>query len=144
MSLFKNKMVHNKYRVLPELELSSNDFPKDKDGQYLEENLDFYIPCNRFTDTKIFQYDGNQLSMFITNTGWKDIRSEYRADTKKTLAKLTTDVISNSKETEIRFNAKDLKVFAGLVKARTKGAKVDPYDEVNLRAQRKASRVNIV
>lgn len=34
-----------KYRILPELDLGTNDFPRDKNGEIAKEYDDIYIAC---------------------------------------------------------------------------------------------------
>lgn len=143
--LYGNQFVHKKYRVLPELDLTYRDFPVGEDGKYLKDNLDFFIPCNKSTDTKIYYYDtdtkGDEIfCLFIRNSGWADIKKEYKNFYKGKLNDKVIRVVSNHKETEVYFLDKDLEVFGTLAEARTWGAKIQPYDETNLKAMRKREK----
>jgi len=133
--LLESNFVKNKYRVLAEVELDKNDFPKDENGEYVIDNPDYFIPCGRFSETIVTWYGGGTLCLYISNAGWDKIKAEYKKATKKKLTDVVIRELSNEYETEVYFKDSDIGIFAKLVKCRIKGATYNPYDDSNKKAQ---------
>ena len=121
----------NKYRLLPEIDKSTNDFVKNSDGSYADE--DIYIPCAY--ESKITTYGhmkDNKKTVWLTAY----IPSIGRGrNIKKALDEKGIEYvgyIETSIEVEFKFKAKDIDEVATLMKARTSGASISPFSTKNL------------
>lgn len=118
------------YRLLPELDLSTNDFCKKLDGTI--EDIDIYISCRNGNKIKTYgRLDHKRpvwLSAYIPSLirGHKIIKEldeqgiEYR------------DYYDTDSEVCFLFLAKDIEVVAKLMQARTSGASISPNSTRNL------------
>lgn len=120
----------NKYRLLPELDESTGDFPRGLKGEL--EDIDVYIACQGGNKIKTYGHiDGKKAVWLIAY-----IPSIGRArNIKKELDKLGIeyiDYIENDIEADFKFKAKDVEEVAKLLKARTSGASISPFSNKNL------------
>lgn len=119
-----------KYRVLPELDLSTNDFPRDSNGN-IEDSCGLYITC--YNGAKIYDYgqDGHremQLAAYIPSR----IRGR---NIKKEMDKQGIDYYNYDEtddESSFVFSSNDIDKVATLMKAKTSGAKTSPFSSKNL------------
>lgn len=119
-----------KYRVLPELDLSTNDFPRDSNGN-IEDSCGLYITC--YNGAKIYDYgqDGHremQLAAYIPSR----IRGR---NIKKEMDKQDIDYYNYDEtddESSFVFSSNDIDKVAKLMKAKTSGAKTSPFSSKNL------------
>lgn len=118
------------YRVLPELDLSTNDFPRDSNGN-IEDSCGLYITC--YNGAKIYDYgqDGHremQLAAYIPSR----IRGR---NIKKEMDKQGIDYYNYDEtddESSFVFSSNDIDKVATLMKAKTSGAKTSPFSSKNL------------
>ena len=118
------------YRVLPELCLDTNDFPRDSNGN-IEDSCGLYITC--YNGAKIYDYgqDGHremQLAAYIPSR----IRGR---NIKKEMDKQDIDYYNYDEtddESSFVFSSNDIDKVAKLMKAKTSGAKTSPFSSKNL------------
>lgn len=118
-----------KYRVLCELDESTNDFPRDVDGN-IDDGAGLYIPCKY--DGKIYAYGRNgkymQLCAYIPSLKrghniikqMKKLKIEYH------------DVDETDEEVTFLFPSTEIDKVAELVGAKTYGANISPFSTRNL------------
>ena len=136
MTLRDSKFVKDKYRVLAEIDYSTLDFPKEKSPTgkkvNVKENDDFYIPClvgnNNGTKITFTGTDGNKHKFCLYTT--KQLWESHGKEIPKAKI-LKVDVWQ--KEVDVYFYGEQLDLVAKVFKARTKGAKIKPYDNDNLK-----------
>jgi len=113
-----------KYRILPELDRETNDFPREANGQITD--IDIYIACQH--GNKIFNYGKGILYAYIPSIGrGRNIR---KAMDEQGIS--YTHYNETDKEVEFRFKAKDIEPIAILLKAKTSGAGISPFSKKNL------------
>lgn len=120
-----------KYRILPEIDRSTNDFVKNADGSVADE--DVYIPCAY--DSKITTYGhmkDNKKTVWLTAYIPSVIRGRNIAKALTEKGIEYVDYIETSIESEFKFKAKDIDEVATLMKARTSGASISPFSTKNL------------
>lgn len=119
------------YRILPELDITTHDIPRDRHGNIAEGYDDLYIACRY--GNKIFAYGVDDskrmvLSAYIPSIGrGRNIR--------KALDEMNIpyfNYVENDEEVEFRFKAKDIEPVASLLKAKTSGANINPFSVKNL------------
>lgn len=119
------------YRILPELDVDTHDFPRDANGEIADGYDDLYISC--YYGNKIFMYghDMNKraiLSAYIPSLGRG--RNIKKALDDKEIP--YTDYIETDSEVCFNFKAKDIEEVAKLLKAKTAGADISPFSVKNL------------
>lgn len=118
------------YRVLPDLDLSLDDFPTDENGKLEESFEDLYIPCKRGVIKHT--YLGNDILAWCCYdkivTG-KNVIKELKDAYKKTF---DFDSEIDGNDVFVYFNAKDIDKIAKVVSPRTSGAKIKWNSNKNL------------
>ena len=112
------------YRILPELDYETHDFPRDCDDNRDEDMI--YIPCK--SDSKIMYYGNGVLIAYIPST----IRGK---NIKKAMSKEKIeffDYDESAEESVCKFKAKDIDAVAELMGAKTYGANISPFSSKNL------------
>lgn len=143
-NLYKNKFVKKIYRVLPKLDINTNNLPmlmNSKGEEIFDKSFDdYYIACTRGNAEIYFYEKGTTPEKDV----FKAIIYSYSVggDVIDKLDKYILDSVSNrldgkenpfSKEVEVSFYAKDISKFADLLKAKTRGAKsIYPNSTKNL------------
>ena len=119
-----------KYRILPELCLDTNDFPRNPQGG-IDEDTGLYIKC---------QF-GSKISFWGLNDSRRGILLAYipsikrGRNIKKALVKQGIDIIDydeSDEEVVFKFLASDIEQVAKLMKASTNGANISPFSKKNL------------
>lgn len=118
-----------KYRILPDLDVGTNDFARNPDGSIDEDMV--YIACQN--DCKIWYYGLNEsrraiLGAYIPSLG-------RGRNVKKAMKKQKIDVIDYSESDEeamFKFKAEDIDAVAKLMKAKTYGSNISPFSIKNL------------
>ena len=119
------------YRILPELDIDTHDFPRDANGEIADGYDDLYISC----------YYGNKIFMYGHDTNKRAILSAYipslgrGRNIKKVLDDKEipyTDYLETDSEVCFNFKAKDIEEIARLLKAKTAGADISPFSVKNL------------
>ena len=147
------------YRVKADFDLSTNDFPRDEQGNIEPSFDDYYIPCA--SKSKIRHYEQNILLYYCPSAGrFKNILKKIYEDkignldkftaTKKVKDKEITsydydsifkelldkqilvDIEEYEDEGEFRFKTDLMDYIAKLVKAKTSGANISPLSNKNL------------
>lgn len=119
------------YRILPELDVNTHDFPRDANGEIADGYDDLYISC--YYGNKIFMYghDVNKraiLSAYIPSLGrGRNIKKVL--DDKEIPY---TDYLETDSEVCFNFKAKHIEEVAKLLKAKTAGADISPFSVKNL------------
>lgn len=118
------------YRVLPELCLDTNDFPRDEHGN-IDEDAETYIPCK----------SGGKISYWGLNNSRKGVLIAYipsigrGRNIKKELKKQKVEIFNydeSAEEVIFHFLASDIEPVAELMGARTSGANTSPFSPKNL------------
>lgn len=118
------------YRVLPELDLSTNDFPRDSSGD-IEDSIGLYITC--YNGAKIYDYgqDGHremQLAAYIPSRArGRNVKKEMD---KQGISYYNYD--ETDEEASFVFSSNDIDKVAKILKAKTSGAKTSPFSSKNL------------
>lgn len=119
-----------KYRILPELCMDTNDFPRNKNGD-IEPDSEIYIACQ----------NGNKIEYYGLNKSRRGILIAYipslqrGRNIKKELKKLGIEIIDydeSATEVMFKFLASDIEPVAELMKAKTQGANVSPFSSRNI------------
>lgn len=158
MSGYLRKYV-SKFRVKADYDLSTNDFPRDEQGNIDSSFDDFYIPCTN--GSKIRHYEQNILLYYCPSIGrFRNILKKIYEDKIGNLDKLTSTKKFKDKEItsynyeliykelldkqiifyieeydnegEFRFKTDLMDYIAKLVKASTTGANISPFSTKNL------------
>lgn len=121
------------YRLLPELDKETNDFPRDHKGDIDESYDDIFISCQY--GNKITTYGhmpDNKKTMWLT--AYIPSLGRGRNIKKAMDAKGVpyTHYRETDEEVEFRFKAKDIEEVATLLKAKTSGADISPFSSKNL------------
>ena len=125
--LMKYKSI---YRLLPELDLETHDFPRDEAGN-IDDDAGIYISCQN--DSKITYWGLNDsrrgvLIAYIPSLG-------RGRNVKKALKKQGIDIFDyneSDEEVMFKFLASDIEPVAELMKVRTSGANISPFSSKNL------------
>lgn len=110
------------YRVLGCLDLSTNDFPRDENGNIDSSYDDLYIPCSRGKSVIKHTYEDNKLVLCFYNkcstarNVYKELKDKYK--------KLDIEFEDSGEDGLIYFNADDIKKIATIVKPKTSGASI--------------------
>lgn len=118
-----------KYRILAEIDESTNDFPRDSSGN-IEDSCGLYISCRN--DCKIYDYgrDGKymQLCAYIPSlTRGRNVRKKMDASGVQYNNYDETD-----SEVTFLFPSTEIDKIAELLKAKTSGANISPFSKRNL------------
>lgn len=136
-----------KYRVKSEIDLDTNDFPRDSRGQI--EDCNTYIKCSN--NAKIFHYGRSILECYVPSTGrgrnmLKAIGAElglniesygkpfnYRSFYKDLENKeVVFDIYESDEEVGWKFHAKHMDLIAKYMSPQTSGASISPFSPKNL------------
>lgn len=117
------------YRVLPELELDTNDFPRNSNGD-IEDSCGLYITCQN--GCKIYDYgkDGKymQLCAYIPTL----IRGHNVVKKLDELGIEYHNLDETDEEVVFLFPSTEIDKVAELLKAKTGGASISPFSKRNL------------
>ena len=120
-----------KYRVLPKLDLETNDIPRNMYGEIAEGYDDLYISCQYGNEIYVYGCDSSRrmwLEAYIPSIGrGRNIIREI-----KRLGIEYSNLIETDEEVIFRFKAKDIEQVAILLKAKTSGAGISPFSTRNL------------
>lgn len=139
-----------KYRVLPELDIDTQDFLRDCDGDIDEDYSDFYLIGK--SKIKIKHGVGSTLACYIPSTGTGHnvvcdycklmCNKEYKGCEKDVAAKKAASLLIKNGfidnidflygEIYFEFNAKYLDDLNKIIKLRTGGANISPLSSKNL------------
>lgn len=119
-----------KYRLLPELCLDTNDFPRDASGG-IDKETGIYIKCSQ----------GNKIVYWGLNSSRRGVLLAYipslgrGRNIKRELVKQGIEVLDydeSDEEVTFQFLASDIEPVAKLMKANTSGANISPFSTKNL------------
>lgn len=117
------------YRVLPEIDRSTGDFPRDFDGSIVDD--DIYITCQNNIQIKMAHLDSSRrmlLSAYIPSIGrGRNIKKALDEQGIFYIEYEETDA-----EVIFLFKAADIEPVAKLLKAKTSGAGIRPFSSKNL------------
>ena len=117
-------------RLLPLIDQSTNDFPRDSNGN-IEDDLEIYVSCQ----------NGNRIEYYGLNDSRRAVLLAYvpslgrGRNIKKALKKQGVDILfydESDEEVLFHFNATDIETVATLLKAKTSGANISPMSKRNL------------
>lgn len=136
------------YRLKPNLDIYTNDFPRADDGSIDPSYDDIYIKCAN--DSQIYHYGHSTLVAYIPSLGRghnilisiakelklisEDTKSRDYGILYSLLEKDNTvfDIMENDLEIEFKFHAKDIELIAKYLKPQTSGADISPFSTRNL------------
>ena len=119
-----------KYRLLPELCLDTQDFPRNEKGE-IDEDVEIYISCRH----------GNKISYWGLNSSRRGVLIAYipsvgrGRNIKKELQKQKIEIFNydeSAEEVLFHFLASDIEPVAKLMGAKTSGANISPLSNKNL------------
>lgn len=117
------------YRIIPDICLDSNDFPRNEDDSIDEDMV--YIACQN--GNKIWYWGLNDsrrgmLGAYIPSLGrGRNIKKAMKKDKIEFF-----DYDESDEEVMFKFLAADIEAVAGLMKAKTSGANISPFSNRNL------------
>lgn len=119
-----------RYRILPELDKETNDFPRNAAGEIEDSYDDIYIACQN--GCRIYSYgkEGTRVSLMAYIPSVKRGRGIARALNEKNV--VYTSYMETDEEVTFRFKPVDLDAVASLLKAKTFGADISPFSPRNL------------
>lgn len=117
------------YRVLAELDIDTNDFPRDEHGNIDKSFEDLYIPCRRGVIKHT--YEGNDILAICFYGQLKKGHNTYK-ELKSKYPKLDMKIEDFGEDCYIYFDADDIKKIATVIKPKTSGAKTSPFSAKNL------------
>lgn len=120
------------YRVLAKLD-STNDIPRDRNGDIADGYDDLYITCQHGNEISYYGHkDGNSrvswLIAYIPSIG----RGRNIIKAIKELGIEYEEYVETDSEVLFHFKAKDIEPVATLMKAKTSGANISPFSTRNL------------
>lgn len=133
-----------KYRVFPKLDLSTNDFPRDSDGEIDDSYSDFFLKGK--SKIEILHGWGSMLACYIPSNGvgYNVVRQYCTLMTSKEYKDYNVaaqELIKNGYmnnidfldgEVYFEFNAKYLDDLNKIIKLKTSGASISPLSNKNL------------
>lgn len=130
MANYLTTKFKGKYRILPEICLDTNDFPRDEYGN-IDDDTGLYIKCSY----------GNKISFYGLNDSRRGVLLAYipslgrGRNIKKALKKQKIDFFDydeSAAEVVFKFLASDIEPVAELMKASTSGVNISPFSNRNL------------
>ena len=136
------------YRLKPNLDIYTNDFPRTDDGSIDPSYDDIYIKCAN--GSQIYHYGHSTLVAYIPSLGRghntlisiakelklisEDTKSRDYGTLYSLLEKDNTvfDIMENDLEIEFKFHSKDIELIAKYLKPQTSGADISPFSTRNL------------
>ena len=136
------------YRLKPNLDMYTNDFPRTDDGSIDPSYDDIYIKCAN--GSQIYHYGHSTLVAYIPSLGRghntlisiakelklisEDAKSRDYGTLYSLLEKNNTvfDIMENDLEIEFKFHSKDIELIAKYLKPQTSGADISPFSTRNL------------
>lgn len=120
----------DKYNLMAEVDKSTNDFCRDKDGN-LDNYLDIWIECNG--KCKVFHYGGNVLQMYSPSLiRGKNILNKIYENLNKDII---FDIEFTDSEVLFKFKTKDIENLEPYIKPKTNHAGRSPFSQKNRRQQ---------
>jgi hypothetical protein len=122
-----------RFRILPELDKETNDFPRDSQGNIDESYNDLYISCQYGNKITVYGHMGdNKKTMWLTAYIPSVVRGKniLKALDKKGIQYVQPHILDE--EVEFKFKAKDIEEVAILLKAKTNGCDISPFSIKNL------------
>lgn len=125
--LFKYK---GKYRLLPEIDKSTNDFPRDCNGLIIDD--DIYISCYYGNKIMLYGHINNSKTVWLTAYIPSIIRGRHIIKSLDEQGIKYIDYEQTDSEVLFKFSSKDIEPVAVLLKAKTAGANISPFSTKNL------------
>ena len=118
------------YRILPELDKETHDFPRNALGEIEETYDDIYITCHH--GSKIFCYgkDGTRIALMAYIPSLIIGRRIKKAMDEQDIP--YTNYMETDEEITFRFKPTNIEPIAELMKAKTSGANISPFSTKNL------------
>lgn len=112
------------YRILPEIDTSTNDFPRKLNGTY--EDIDCYISCQH--GVRIYYYGNKFLQAYVPSL-------QRGNNVIKLIQEIDSNLISNihrtDSEVEFMFKYSDSDKIIPLLKPKTSGSGISPFSSKN-------------
>lgn len=126
MSNYLIKKFKGKYRIKTEYDLSTNQFPRELNGNFSTEDL--YIDC--YHNVRVFYYGKKTLEAYFPshNRG----RNVVNAIINDLGYDVIFDIKDYDKELLFRFKADDMEKLESYLKPKTSGATISPFSNKNL------------
>lgn len=119
------------YRIMPVLDETYHDLPRDASGNISHEEVELYIACqygNKITEYGKDQSNRMVLRAYIPSIGrGRNIKKVLDAQ-----GISYTNYLETDEEVEFYFKAKDVEPIAELMKVKTGGANISPFSNKNL------------
>ena len=119
-----------RYRILPELDRETNDFPRNAQGDIDESYDDIYIACQY--GNRIYSY-GKEGSRVVLMAYIPSLQRGHNIIKELNTQGIPyTRYIETDEEVTFHFKPADLDAVATLMKAKTFGADISPFSSKNL------------
>lgn len=125
-----------RYRLLPKLDLNTNDIPREKSGDIADGYDDIFISCRFGNEISVYGCDSSRrmwLEAYIPSIS----RGRHIIKSIQELGIEYSNYIETDQEVIFRFKAKDIEEVASLLKAKTSGANISPFSSKNLPQDKK-------
>lgn len=120
------------YRILPELDVDTNDIPRDYNGEVADGYDDIYISCQHGNKIYVYGHIDNTKPVWLVGYIPSIGRGHNVIKALKENGIEYIDHKETDEEVEFKFKAKDIEVVAELMKAKTAGADISPFSVKNL------------
>lgn len=114
----------SQYRILPVIDMSTNDFARDREGNIDEDNV--YITC--YYGVMVWHYGGSKLLVYVPsrNRGRSYVKNIESVGVK------VFDYDETDEESTFKINASDIGSIESILRPKTSGAKTSPFSSKNL------------
>ncbi len=121
------------YRVLPELDQVTNDFPRNVKGEIADGYDDLYIPCRNGARIYAYgHYPDSKITMWLTAYIPSILKGRMTLKALDEMGVEVRDKIENDEEVSFNFRAKYIKEVAQMLHAMTSGKNISPFSVKNL------------
>lgn len=118
------------YRILPEIDIKTNDFPRDDNGN-IDSECGLYITCQHGCMIYDYgQYGHREMQLCAYIPSLKRGRNIKRELKKQKIQFYDYD--ESDEEVMFKFSSGDIDAVAKLLKAKTSGASINPFSTKNL------------
>lgn len=114
----------SQYRILPVIDISTNEFARNYTGEIDEDNV--YIACKY--DVMIWHYGGSKLMVYVPSK----VRGRNYVKNLEEIGVKALDYDETDYESTFKINASDIDSAVAILRPKTNGAKISPFSSKNL------------
>ena len=114
----------SQYRILPVIDISTNEFARNYTGEIDEDNV--YIACRY--DVMIWHYGGSKLMVYVPSK----VRGRNYVKNLEEIGVKALDYDETDDESTFKINASDIDSAVSVLRPKTNGAKISPFSSKNI------------